>query len=82
MRSSLSPSLQSSPVSGLVVETLSFAPESDLCKTPTEEAKSQVAKVAGKFAHVSTNLSPPATSDSGIEMLFLDHDNKLSVIAA
>ena len=47
--------VQSSPVSGFVVETLSFFPESNLCETPIEEAKSQVARMAGKSAHVSTN---------------------------
>ena len=30
--------------------------------------------------HVSTNLSPPGTSDFGIEMLLLDHENGLSAI--
>ena len=35
----------------------------------------------GKFAHVSTNLSPPATSDLGIKVLFLDHENGLSAIS-
>ena len=69
LRSSLSPSFAV------------FVPESDLCETPTEEAKSQVARVAGKFAHVPTNLSPPDTSDFGIEMLFLDHENGLSAIS-
>ena len=77
-RSSLSPSLQSSPVSGLVIKTLIFVPESNLCETPIEEAKSQKARMARNFAPVSINLSPPAASDFG--MLFLDHENRLSAI--
>ena len=54
----------------LVVETLSFVPESDCAKLGTEEAKSQVARVVEKFANVSTKSS--GTSDFGIEILFLD----------
>ena len=58
-RSSLSHSPQSSPVSGLVIETLSFVLESNLCETPIEETKSKVARMTGKSAHVSTNSSSP-----------------------
>ena len=53
-QSSLSPSLQSFPVSGLIV------------KTSTEEAIAGCYS-GGKFAHFSPNLSPLGTSDFGIE---------------
>ena len=49
-RSSLSHSPQSAPVSGLMVETLSSLPESNLCETQIEESKvTEVARVARKI---------------------------------
>ena len=49
-RSSFSHSRQSAFVSGLMVETLSSVPESNLCETRIEESKvTEVARVSGKI---------------------------------